>query len=82
MEDIQSKLPEEKAWWDKRKQGIQSSFMKELDDEAAGSRKGSVTSASNSRKGSVVSVAGQKINSDEDAVLVETPGSAKKKGKK
>lgn len=55
--------------------------MKELDDEAAGSRKGSVTSASNSRKGSVVSVAGQKINSDEDAVLVETPGSAKK-GKK
>ncbi|THW64660.1 hypothetical protein D6D25_02009 [Aureobasidium pullulans] len=82
MEDIQFKLPEEKEWWDKRKQGIQTQFMKELDDEAAGSRKGSVTSASNSRKGSVVSVAGQKINSDEDAVLVETPGSAKKKGKK
>jgi len=67
MDDIQSKLPEEKAWWDKRKQGIQSSFMKELDDEAAGSRKGSVTSS-----------AGQ----TEDAVLVETPGSAKKKSNK
>ncbi|CAD0113159.1 unnamed protein product [Aureobasidium uvarum] len=78
MEDIQSKLPEEKAWWDKRKQGIQSQFMKELDDEAAGSRKGSVTSAANSRKGSVTSIAGQ----TEDAVLVETPGSAKKKSKK
>ncbi|CAD0091507.1 unnamed protein product [Aureobasidium mustum] len=79
MEDIQSKLPEEKAWWDKKKQGIQSQFMKELDDEAAGSRKGSVTSTSNnSRKGSVASVAGQ----NEDAVLVETPGSAKKKSKK
>ncbi|KAG9883636.1 hypothetical protein KCU94_g18647, partial [Aureobasidium melanogenum] len=78
MEDIQSKLPEEKAWWDKKKQGIQSQFMKELDDEAAGSRKGSVTSASNSRKGSVASVAGQ----NEDAVMVETPGSAKKKNKK
>jgi translocation protein SEC66 len=37
MEDIQSKLPEEKAWWDKRKQGVQSAFMKELDNEAAGS---------------------------------------------
>jgi translocation protein SEC66 len=78
MEDIQSKLSEEKAWWDKRKQGIQSSFMKELDDEAAGSTKGSVTSATNSRKGSVTSVAGQ----TEDAVLVEAPGSAKKKSNK
>lgn len=69
MDDIQSKLPEEKEWWDKRKEGIQSQYMKELDDEAAGSR-----------KGSVVSVPGQK-SSDEDAVLIETPGSAKKKGK-
>ena len=76
MEDIQSKLPEEKAWWDKKKQGIQSQFMKELDDEAVGSRKGSVTSASNSRKGSVASILGQ------DAVLVDTPGSAKKKSNK
>lgn len=83
MEDIQSKLPEDKEWWDKRKEGIQSQFMKELDEEAAGSRKGSVVSGSGSRQGSVVSVAGQKNTSDEDAVLVETPGSAKKKkGKK
>jgi translocation protein SEC66 len=81
MEEIQSKLPEEKEWWEKKKAGIQSQFMKELEEEAAGSRQGSVTSAPTSRKGSITPATPQKANSDESAVLTETPGSAKKKKK-
>ena len=32
--EIQAKLTEDKAWWDERKAGIQSDFMKELDTAA------------------------------------------------
>lgn len=31
--EITSKSAEEKEWWEKRKAGIQSDFMKELDEE-------------------------------------------------
>lgn len=90
MSDIQATLPSEKEWWDRRKQAIQSDFMKELDEDENAAK------ASASRQGSVVSSsgAGARQNSDEDAVLVEaggpdetigstpsTPGSAKKKRK-
>ena len=83
MAELQAKVPEEKDWWERRKQGIQEGFMKELDDDAQ-------TAAGVVKKGS----AGQRLPSDDDAVLVEaggpagaqggeTPGSAKKKkGKK
>lgn len=84
MADIQANLPSEKEWWDRRKQGIQSDFMKELDDDenaakATASRQGSVASASGagaSRQGSVTSTpgAGVRQSSDEDAVLVEAGG--------
>ncbi|GAB7356711.1 hypothetical protein MBLNU459_g7416t1 [Dothideomycetes sp. NU459] len=92
MADIQLALPSEKEWWDRRRQGIRSDFMKELDDEEKSAK------ASASRQGSVASAAGAAVrqSSDEDAVLVEaggpdgaigstpsTPGSAKrKKGRK
>lgn len=31
--EIMARAPEEKEWWDKRKETIQADFMKELDDE-------------------------------------------------
>lgn len=88
MAEIQAQLLHEKEWWDKRKSNIQSTFMKELDEDEEKAK------GADSRKASVVSnPAAQKSNSDDDAVLVEaggpgadapqsqTPGSAKKKKK-
>ncbi|KAJ5204117.1 uncharacterized protein N7498_004996 [Penicillium cinerascens] len=84
MDDHQSKLAEERAFWDKKKASIQEGFMKELDTPeesgaaAAKAPEAAVTSTS----------AAPSVQSDEDAVLVEaesvnTPGSGgkKKKGK-
>lgn len=34
LSEINSKLPAEQEWWAQRKSSIQSSFMKELDEEA------------------------------------------------
>ena len=74
--EIQGQLDAEKEWWEKKRAGIQTEFMKELEAE----RKG-VTPDSSQRK----------TNSDDDAVLVEADGPAqpqggvggkKKKGKK
>lgn len=89
MAEIQAQLPQEKEWWDKRKSNIQSTFMKELDEDEEKAK------GADSRKASIVSnPAAQKSNSDDDAVLVEaggpaadtvqnqTPGSAKKKKNK
>lgn len=87
MAELQSKVEEEREWWERRKKGISEGFMKELDNEA---------SMSGSRKGSVAAGSTQRSSSDDDAVLVEraapaatqgtapdTPASAKKKkGKK
>lgn len=33
LEDIQAKAPAEREWWEKRRQVIQSDFMKELDED-------------------------------------------------
>jgi translocation protein SEC66 len=38
---LQAKADGEKEWWTRRQAEIQSDFMKELDDEAAGPRKAS-----------------------------------------
>jgi translocation protein SEC66 len=34
LDEIQAQTEAEKAWWEKRRAGIQSDFMKELDDDA------------------------------------------------
>jgi translocation protein SEC66 len=33
LNEIEAKAPAEKEWWETRKAGIQSEFMKELDEE-------------------------------------------------
>ena len=70
-DEIQAQSAVEKAWWDERRAGIQSEFLKELD--GPGQKKTGATSA---EKGS-----------DEDAVLVEPAdgqqqAKKKKSGKK
>ena len=73
--EIQSQLESEKAWWEKKRAGIQSEFMKEIEED------GRPIEPTQKKTGS----------SDEDAVLVEAGGPAqaqgggggkKKKGKK
>ncbi|KAK3719018.1 Translocation protein S66 [Vermiconidia calcicola] len=71
--EIQAQLDAEKAWWENRRAGIQSDFMKELETD------GKPAEAAPRKTGS----------SDEDTVLVEAGGPAqqqgtvkKKKGKK
>lgn len=77
--EIQADLDSDKAWWENKRAGIQSQFMKELEgdsQDAAAAIAGTTT---------------KKNNSDDDAVLVEAGGPAqaqggggggKKKGKK
>jgi translocation protein SEC66 len=36
LAEITSKTSSEKEWWEKKKAGIQSDFMKELDEEKEG----------------------------------------------
>jgi translocation protein SEC66 len=68
----------EKEWWEKRKEGIKTQLLVELDEEDA--KKENKTPSTPAKKG----------GSDDDAVLVEAggkadgntnKGSAKKKGK-
>ena len=72
--ELQSQTESEKTWWEKKKSGIQSDFMKELEEE-------------DSKPAGAVHVQ-KKTNSDDDAVLVEAggpeqaQGGKKKKGKK
>ncbi len=75
ISELQAQAKVEREWWDKRRASIQSDFMKEL-DESAGSSKPTTP--------------GERIGSDEDAVIVEGGGPAvagkgstrKRKGKK
>lgn len=70
--EIQSQLESEKGWWESKRAGIQSEFMKELDED---------TKPANA-------VSQKKAGSDDDAVLVENDvpaqayGGKKKKGNK
>lgn len=74
LTELKEKLEGEREWWDDRRQGIQSDFMKELEMDSDG-KLGSLEAA-------------KKNSSDDDAVLVEVGGPAgaqgaggKKKGK-
>jgi translocation protein SEC66 len=42
LAEIEAKAPAEKEWWESRRAGIQSEFMKELDDEKAKSEEDGV----------------------------------------
>lgn len=71
LDELQSTIPAEKEWWEKRKAGIQSDFMKELEAEKEAS----------------ADVKPVQRSSDEDGVIVPSGGPAdvsakKKKGKK
>ncbi|PNS20263.1 Translocation protein sec66 [Sphaceloma murrayae] len=65
MEELQAKVEDEREWWDARKKGIQEGFMKELDEEKAGTP---------------VAKPAVKSSSDDDAVLVEAGGPAGTQG--
>jgi translocation protein SEC66 len=90
IEEHQSKLDEEKEWWDRKKARIQEGFMKELEEE--GSKKsGTVKSSATAGQSTDTSATASSVTtgSDDDAVLVEADGSVgtnstkkKKKGKK
>ena len=58
--EIQSQLESEKAWWENRRAGIQSDFMKELETD------GKPVEVAQRKTGS----------SDDDTVLVEAGGPA------
>ena len=60
VEELQAQGKEDREWWDKKRASIQTDFMKELDEGAAASR------PNISR--------GEKVGSDEDAVMVEGGG--------
>jgi len=60
--ELQAKGREDREWWDKERANIQLKFMKELEDDAGGA--GSTPKKASS----------DKVNSDEDAVLVEAGG--------
>lgn len=83
LTELQSKLPEERQWWDKKKASIQEGFMKELDADASSTKSAPSTAAPAQPVSSVQ-------GSDDDAVLVEAAptaspaggGKKKKKGKK
>ncbi|KAF1813642.1 hypothetical protein P152DRAFT_433029 [Eremomyces bilateralis CBS 781.70] len=63
-EELQAQVPKEKEWWAKKLAGIQSDFMKELDEES-GAKKATAAVP--------VSAVGSK-GSDDDTVLVEAGG--------
>ena len=62
IEEIQAQGKADREWWDKKRASIQTEFMKELNEGAVGSR--------------APTAAGEKLGSDEDAVLVEGGGSS------
>lgn len=59
---LQAQAKTDREWWDKKKASIQSDFMKELEEDAAKSKPAVAT--------------GDRVASDEDAVLVEGGGPA------
>ncbi|GIK07458.1 translocation protein S66 [Aspergillus viridinutans] len=97
LQSYQSKLAEEREWWDKKKASIQEGFMKELDAESSVSTKPdqatSTTTTTSSTPGTKTpessAAPSTAAESDDEAVLVEaadtTAGgssSASKKKKK
>ena len=86
--ELQAKGAADRAWWDKERASIQSKFMEELNNESASNVPATAPSGTTTPK--VATAGSDKVNSDEDAVLVEGGGPAasskggnkKKKGKK
>ncbi|CAK1364132.1 Translocation protein sec66 [Cercospora beticola] len=65
--ELQATTEAEKAWWEKRRTGIQANFMKELDEEE--------TAAAKATQAAIAKVQAQQGSSDEDApVMVEAGG--------
>ncbi|GIZ43132.1 hypothetical protein CKM354_000637100 [Cercospora kikuchii] len=65
--ELQATTEAEKAWWEKRRTGIQANFMKELDEEE--------TAAAKATQAAVAKVQAQQGSSDEEApVMVEAGG--------
>ena len=90
---ITESIPAEKEWWEKRRESVTESFMRELDEEKAPTKKLEKPERQVAMKASTsVGLLPKSGSSDEDAVLVETPEQAgaaaggakgkKKKGKK
>ncbi|EEQ35026.1 Translocation protein S66 [Microsporum canis] len=86
---LQNTVTEEKGWWDHKRASIQEGFMKELEQEKAGTTESSRTKGGSTGENT-------QLGSDEDAVLVDAAssttgsttgsvsggGKKKKKGKK
>lgn len=72
MAELQTKVDNEKVWWEKRRQGIQEGFMKELDEDEK--------NKSSDIKKAVPSTPTPRGTSDDDAVIVESGGPAGSQG--
>jgi len=72
--DMQSQLESEKAWWENKRAGIQSQFMKELEGSAEGVKENERPTSSAGQP------AKKKTGSDDDAVIVEGGGPAQAQG--
>lgn len=79
LDEMLAKGPQELQWWNSRRAEIQGSFLKELDDEKARSREGSVAGTGSVVGTPAASVAGSVVG--DDAVMVESPSGKKKKKK-
>ncbi|KAL9132151.1 MAG: hypothetical protein Q9217_000085 [Psora testacea] len=65
--EIQAKAKTDREWWDKERASIQSQFMKELDEDSVTAPEAKTVAGA---------TGSDRINSDEDAVLVEGGGPA------
>ena len=68
--EIQAQGKVDREWWDNERASIQSSFMKELDEDTGAG----ANSAASAPKPTLSPA--EKVGSDEDAVLVEGGGPA------
>lgn len=80
IEEYQSKVGEERVWWDRKKATIQEGFMKELEQEESSKKTATGKTPSNATAGQSTegSTAQSSLaaGSDDDAVLVEAGGPA------
>lgn len=69
ISEMQAELDADKTWWENKRAGIQSQFMKELEGDE-------------NDAAAAIAPPTKKANSDDDAVLVEAGGPAQAQGKK
>ena len=70
VDELQAQAKVDREWWDKRRASIKTDFMKEL-DEGTPATPAPITSGPVSRP---TTSGGEKVNSDDDTVLVEGGG--------